>query len=182
MQIVLNNNSSPFEKWFDRILFSSYKGLLKWNEGVFNFFKSLAGIIGLIIAIPILFVLAIIGWLMLLSLNYRMERDLTDYNTMVNSWDDRKKMEEHLLLEKAVRVLNYLMRKANRKKFIINPVTKQAIIFASNMSQMEQTLKKAAYPDFEDEPSPEEAEYLLTVFQESECDDWKHEKAISYED
>ena len=182
MQIAINKNSSPFDNWLDRILFSLYKGVLKTNENVFNFFKGILGLIGLVIAIPILLILAIVGWVFLLSLNYRMERDLSDYNTLINSWDDRKKMEEHLLLEKSVRILNKLMKKANSKKFIINPITKQTVIFSENLSRMQQTLKKVAYPDFDKLYTEEDSKYLLSVFQSADCDDWKHESAISYED
>lgn len=183
MQLAINNHkSSPFDKWTVRTLFNLSKGLLTLNENLFNFFKSILGLIGLIIAIPLLFVLSIIGWIFMLSLNYRIERDLTDYNTLINAWDDRKKIEEHLSLEKAVKRLNGLMKQANSKKFIINPVTKQTIIFAENLSQMEQTLKRAAYPNIDKPITKEETEYLISVFERSDCEDWKHESAISYED
>lgn len=182
MQVAVNHtNHSPFDKWIDRALFSLYKGVLKWNDNVFSFFKAILGIIGLVIAIPILFLLSIVGWMFMLSLNYRMERDLVEYNTLVNTWDERKKMEEHLELERSVRKLGGLMKRANSRKFIINPVTKQAVIFYQNLLTMEKTLKKAAYPDLEKPLTEEETEYLLKVFQGTECEDWKDESAMSYE-
>lgn len=184
MQVVIDNKSSSplFDKWLDRALFDLYKGVLRCNDGVFNFFKGILGFIGLVIAIPILFLLSLTGWIFMLSLNYRMERDLTEYHTLINSWDDRKKMEEHLSLERLLLKLNGLMSRANNQKFIINPVTKQAFIFVENLSQMEKTLKKVAYPDLNRPSSQEETEYLLSVFENFDCQDWKHESAFSYED
>jgi len=182
MHLAINNIShSPFDKRIDRALFSLYKGVLKWNDNVFSFFKAILGIIGLVIAIPILFLLSIIGWVFMLSLNYRMERDMEEYYSLVNTWDDRKKMEEHLELERSVRLLGSLMKKANSQKFIINPVTKQAVIFYQNLITMEKALKKAAYPNLDKPFSEKESEYLLKVFQGAECEDWKDESALSYE-
>lgn len=183
MQIVINNqNSSPFDKWIVRTLFKLSKGLLTLNDNVFNFFKNILGLMGLVIAIPLLFMLSIIGWIFMLSLNYRLERDHFEYNTLINTWDDRKKIEQHLIIEKAVKRLNGLIKQANSKKFIINPVTKQTIIFAENLSRMERTLKLAAYPNIDQPLNVEEKEYLVSVFAGSDCEDWKHESAISYED
>lgn len=182
MHLAINNiNHSPFDNWIDRALFSLYKGVLKWNDNVFSFFKAILGIIGLVLAIPILFLLSIVGWVFMLSLNYRLERDMEDYNSLVNTWDDRKKMEEHLELERSVRILGSLMKKANSQKFIINPVTKQAVIFYENLITMEQALKKSAYPKINEPLSDKESAYLLSVFQGAECEDWKDESALSYE-
>jgi len=181
MEINLHKNAiTPFDSWFNRFLFNSYRSVLKLNDGVFNLFKTLFGIIGLIIAIPLLLVLAIIGWVFLLSLNYRIERDVEDYNTLINTWDNRKKMEAHLIFEKGVKKLDLLMKGATSRRFVINPITKQSIILLNNMKEMEQTLKTVAYPTINEVYSKEDQEYLLSVFEDSDCKDWKDKSSLSY--
>lgn len=89
--------------------------LLKLNDFLFSLSKNILGIIGLIIIIPILFLLAIIGWFLMLGLNYSLERDRDEFNTLVNTWDERRKMEELLKLEGLVNQLAKAMKSSQEK-------------------------------------------------------------------
>lgn len=166
--------NEDFDKRFD---LQFLEVLTKIHSGV----KYIAGAIGVVLmSIPLIFIMPFI--LLSLSLGNRsLKRQMNHVYNWMNSASQNEIMNVHLMVER--QVIRLKNRKRNGKIFDSNVfsmgVSSQINKMIQQLIDMEESLKKAAYPDLKKTLSKEDLLYLENEFKDLE--DWNDPQLDIYE-
>ncbi|SMD42185.1 hypothetical protein SAMN00777080_0725 [Aquiflexum balticum DSM 16537] len=139
-----------------------------------------AGIIGVVlISIPSLFFIPIL-YIYLVKLRNDISKETAKIYESINNSDPKELIDIHLAIEKLITQMKELLQSKQtlEKVFFTKGIAKQMDKIFNNLSDLEKTLKKAAYPDLNTELSKEDIQY----FQENiSPEGWDDEDSNVYE-
>jgi hypothetical protein len=142
--------------------------------------SKLAGTLGLMILTPFLYIFILLFAAVLMHLNKHLKSHIRKIYNYINDAPDNELIKIHLEIERANKLLSTRMKSLGSiDGTLVRPVMNQIKKLNSQITNLESTLYKAAYPEIHKIPTAEQKNRLLKTF--SDIEDWDDSDLDIYE-
>jgi hypothetical protein len=139
---------------------------------IINLTTKFAGLIGLLILSVILIIFIPFIYLFIRRTNNSVKKDLKPIYNWINQASESDLRYAHLELEKKNKLFRSILRKKKilDKNVLTMGISSQTNLLFTQLFNLEDTLKNAAYPKYDEELSDEDLNELLSVFEGAHID------------
>jgi hypothetical protein len=166
---------------FENDNFKIFNNLTIVISRIVSWSNMLLGMLGTLLMMPVIFFFLMLITAELIRLNKKLASLITDVNNLINEGDDNVIIRLHL---EAERFKKDLWKKSQilleAEGAFLKPANNQLKRLNKQVSELEATLYKAAYPEIHKEPTEEQQKRLLKTF--SDMDDWYDSDLDEYGD